>query len=326
MANRFLVATLIGAVLALGVGCGGTDDESVLNPTPTQGPPTPTPLPICRGLEAPAGGLGCRAFTWQQPAASATAPTQLFTTLPTGNPSTFIPLTTLADNGVDPGPNFRELPPGFALLAGVPDPVTGQAEVTIGVLPENQLDPGFFILGIKPVLDYICLKLDLATVEGTLYCDGDERGVDTRITGPAGLISQDEMVITPLVDEERFGDPAPAGALLLRVVQQLGRIDQGSDPRYETCFTLPECEEGQVKDCYRPRQEVIFTTGTAFGMKGATPMLDSDLEEGVTGEPFECGVGWTMSDGPGRLVQGLIDYDTNAAPTFDVSTALRLAD
>ncbi len=324
MANRHLVATLIGAVLALGIGCGGTDDDIVFFPTPTQGPPTPTPLPICRGLEPPSG-LGCRPFSWEQPTSNEESGTQLFTTL--GGAAGFTVLPSLAGDGkgIDPGGDFVDLPPGFGLVAGERD-VTGRVPVTIGVTRENQRPTeGFFIIGIKPVIDYICFKIDLATVSGTLYCDGDDAGVDTRVTGPAGVITQDDMVIEPASDEDRFGEPAPPGSLMIRAVQQLGRIDQGSDPRYETCLTLPECEPGQTTDCYRPRQEIIFTTGTAFGSKGATPLLNPTLTEGVTGEPFDCN-SWTTTDGPGQLVQGFIDTDTRAPPTFDVATGLRIDD
>lgn len=321
MAIRHLVATLVGAVLAFGIGCGGTDDDIVFYPTPTQGPPTPTPLPICRGLEPPSG-LGCRPFTWEQPGSSDDPGTQLFTTLAGGSGFTVLP--ALAANGLDPGGNFVDLPPGIALVAGEPD-ADGRASVTIGLTPENQMEPGYLVIGIKPLIDYICFKIDLETVTGTLYCDGDERGVDTRVTGPAGIITQDQMIIEPLSDEDRFGDPAPPGSILMKMTQQLGRIRQSSDPRYETCFTLPECEVGEVLDCYRPRQEILFTTGKAFGMKGETPMLNVMLTEGVPGEPFDCNT-WTTTDGPGRLVQGFIDRDTNAPPTFDVTTALRIDD
>lgn len=319
--NRFLAAALLGVFALFGIGCGGTDDESIFYPTPTQGPPTPTPLPICRGLEPPSG-LGCRPFTWNQPDSSTDPASQLFLTLP--GQGGFNVLPGLEPNGIDPGGRFLELPPGIALIAGTPDP-EGRAAVTIGVTEENQMEPGYLVIGTKPLLDYICFKIDLETVSGTLYCNGDARGVDTRVTGPAGDITQDDMVIEPATDEERFGEPAPPGAILLRFVQQLGRIRQASNPRYETCFTLPECGPGENRDCYRPRQEVMFTTGTAFGMKGATPLLNPALTEGVTGEPFDCG-SWTSADGPGRLVQGFIETDIAAAPTFDVSAALRLDD
>jgi hypothetical protein len=322
MAYRALTAILVLGVVTVGIGCGGTDDESVFVPTPTQGPPTPTPLPICQGLDVPTGGLGCRAFTWTQPENSTESGTQLFTTLPTASGEAFDFLPSLiADTGIDPGPNFDTLPPGLALLAGVPDPVSGEAAVTVGVTEENQIVPGYVIIGIKPFLDYICLKIELATVEGTLFCnEGSSPGVDTRITAATG--------ITPTEDDEiefRLGDTAPQGSLFLKVIQQQGRIAQSSDPRYASCLTLPECAPGERVDCYRPAQEVAFTTGTVFGMKGNTPLLSAAGEEGFAGEPFDCD-NWTLVDGPGQLVQGLADNDSLAPPPSDVATALRIDD
>ncbi len=317
MANRTLLALIVGCMLAAGIGCGGTDDESQLNPTPTQGPPTPTPLPICQGLSVPAG-LGCRAFTWNQPEASNSSGTQLFSTLPDEATGGFNFLPSLVGNGIDPGGNFDDLPPGLALLAGLQDPITGIAPVTIGLSEEDQPVPGFVIIGIKPLLDYICLKIDLETVQGELYCNGsDSAGIDTRITAPAGITPQSDDVI-----EIGLGDATLPGGLLLRVTQQQGRILQASDPRYETCFDLPECEPGQRFDCYRPRQEVAYTTGTAFGMKGDTPLLDAQGEMGLAGEPFDC-LAWTQVDGPGQLVQGLADFDALGG---NVATALRIDD
>lgn len=331
MANRFLVAIVIGGLLAIGAGCGGTDDESVFMPTPTQGPPTPTPLPICEGIVVPPG-LGCRAFTWQQPESNPNAGTQLFTTLPGVGGAGFVFLPALAPNGIDPGGNFIDLPPGLALVAqGFPDAIDGTVEVRVELKAQDQLAPGFVVIGIKPILDYICLKIELETQEGTLFCDADDTGgVDTRITAATGITSPLEDVI-----EFPVGDSTPAGSLVLRVRQQQGRIKQSSSPNYETCFTLPECpgpdepvdnEDDRRFDCYRPAQDVIYTTGTAFGMKGLTPLLNADGGEGVSGEPFECGLAWTVTDGPGMLVQGLVDNDANAPPPRDVATALRISD
>ncbi len=322
MANRFWVAILIAGLISAGIGCGATDDEDVFVPTPTQGPPTPTPLPICEGIEVPSG-LGCRAFTWQQPVSSISSGTQLFVTLPPAPGGTmFNFLPALVDNGVDPGIIFSDLPPGIALVAdGFPDPLTGTVGVTIGVKPEDQLEPGFVIIGIKPLLDYICLKIDLESIQGTLYCNGsDSEGVDTRVTAAGGITSAaDDVFEIPL------GDSAPPGSLLLRFSQQQGRIIQGEAARYESCFELPECGPGERFACYRPQQQVAFTTGTAFGLKGATPLLNAELTEGITGEPFDCNA-WTQSDGPGQLVQGLVDNDMSAPPPNDVATALRLGD
>ena len=320
MAYRVLAAILVLGVLTLGIGCGGTDDESVFFPTPTQGPPTPTPLPICQGLEIPAG-LGCRPFTWMQPENNNDSPTQLFITLPLPNAGGFNFLPAMNNNGLDPGPNFPDLPPGIALLAGSPDPVTGEAPVTIGVTEENQLEPGFVIIGVKPILDYFCIKIDLATVEGTLFCnEGSSPGVDMRVTAETGFTPFEEDVI-----ELRLGDTAAQGSLFLKFIQQTGRIRQSSDPRYPTCFDLPECEPGQQFDCYRPAVETALTSGTAFAMKGNTPLLNGDGGEGVSGEPFDCN-NWTQVDGPGRLVQALVENDPTAPPPSDVTTALRIAD
>lgn len=316
MANRFQVAIILGGLLAIGIGCGGTDDESRLMPTPTQGPPTPTPLPICRGVDVPTGGLGCRPFTWTQPISSNNSGTQLFSTVPSTGGFDFLP--SLVPNGIDPGGSFIDLPPGLALVGGLTDPETGVTAVTIGVAEENQPVPGFVIIGIKPILDYICLKIELETVRGELYCDGnDTQGIDTRITAEAGVTPQEDDVL-----EFPIGDSTAAGGLFLRVIQQQGRILQASDPRYETCFNLPECEPGQRFDCYRPAQEVAFTTGTAFGMKGDTPLLNANGEPGLSGEPFSCAA-WTETDGPGQIVQGLADFDIVGG---NVATALRIDD
>jgi len=313
MSNRILLG-LFAALLASSIGCGGTNDEKNFFPTPTQGPPTPTPLPICRGIPVPPG-LGCRPFTWNQPTTSTTSGTQLFSTLPIPSGG-FNFLPSLLGNGIDPGGAFDELPPGMALIAGVPD-ADGVASVTFAVAEENQLEPGFLIIGVKPILDYICLKIELATIEGTLYCDGTEEGLDTRITAAAGITPSEDDVI-----ELGLGGPSPPGSAFFKVVQQQGRISQGSDPRYETCFTLPECGPGERFDCYRPAQEVGFTTTTVFGMKGDTPLLNADGGEGISGEPFNC-ADWTTVDGPGQLAQGLVDFDTAGG---NVATALRIDD
>ncbi len=315
MANRFLAAVLIGG-MAVAIGCGGTDDESVFLPTPTQGPPTPTPLPICRGVDIPAG-LGGRPFTWTQPEASDFSGSQLFATLPRAD-GTFNFFPVAAAGGLDPGGRFIDVPPGMCLVAGQPDQ-DGVATVTIGVAEENQLAPGFLVIGVKPISDYICFKLDLATVEGTLYCNGsDTQGVDTRITAGPGVTSPEEDVI-----EFDLGDSASAGSVILKVIQQQGRIRQSSDPRYETCFTLPECGPGERLDCYRPRQLVGFTTGTVFGTKGLTPLLNAEGGEGLAGESFDC-ASWTTVDGPGQLVEGLADFEPLAGGDF--TTAFRIDD
>ncbi len=317
MVYRFLVVMIIGGVLAAGIGCGQSDDESRLMPTPTQGPPTPTPLPICQGVDIP-NGLGCRAFTWTQPESGNTSGSQLFSTLPQPGGFNFLP--SLFPEGLDPGGNFMDLPPGLALLAGVPDPVTGIADVTIGVADQFQMEPGFIIIGMKPFLDYICLKVEIASVQGQLFCNGsDTQGIDTRITSAAGITPQDEDVL-----EFPLGDTTLPGGLFLRVTQQQGRIMQASDPRYETCFNLPECGPGERFDCYRPVQEVAFTTGTVFGSKGDTPLwAGPGGPEGLSGEPFDCGAGWTQTDGPGQLVQGLADFDETGG---NVATAFRIDD
>lgn len=321
MAYRVLAAVLVLGVLTVGIGCGGTDDESVFFPTPTQGPPTPTPLPICQGLDVPAG-LGCRPFTWTQPENNNNSPSQLFVTLPLPDAGGFNFLPGLAASGIDPGPNSPDLPPGLALVAqGFPDPITGEVGVKIELTEENQLAPGFAVIGLKPFLGYVCLKIELATVEGTLFCnESTSPGVDMRITAATGVTPTSDDLI-----ELRLGDTAPRGSLFLKVIQQQGRIDQSSDPRYATCFTLPECGPGERFDCYRPAQETAFTTGTAFGMKGITPLLNAEGGEGISGEQFDC-TNWEMVDGPGQLVQGLVDNDTLAPPPSDVATALRIDD
>lgn len=318
MAKRFLMVAMASALLVAGVGCGGTDDESIFQPTPTQGPPTPTPLPLCDGLDVPSG-LGCRAFAWRQPESSTTSPSQLFTTLP-GNPAgTFDFLPAMAPNGLDPGGNFIDLPPGLALIAdGFPDPVTGEVGVKIDVLEENQREPGYFIIGVKPILHYVCLKIELESVEGTLYCAGSTtEGVDTRVTAAAGETDPADDAI-----ELGLGDSSPPGSLLLKFRQQQARIQQANDPRYGRCFELPDCQPGELSDCYRAVQEVAFTTGRAFGMKGTTPLLDASGMEGMPGEPFNCNT-WTTPGGPGRIVQGLVEFDRDIG---NVATALRLSE
>lgn len=318
MAKQFLIAVFVGALLAIGSGCGGHDDESIFMPTPTQGPPTPTPLPLCEGLNVPPG-LGCRPFAWQEPDSSNNSPTQLFSTLPTADPNVFNFLPSLAPAGIDPGGNFIDLPPGVALVAdGFPDPVSQIVGVNIDILPQNQPIPGFVIIGLKPLLDYICLKIELESVEGKLYCGGStEEGIDTRITAAAGVTpAEDDVIEFPL------GNSAPPGSLFLKFRQQQGRIPQGARARYENCFTLPECAPGQRLDCYRVVQEVAFTTGTAFGMKGTTPLLNSQLTPGLSGEPFNCSA-WETPGGPGMLVQGLVDFDNIGG---NVATALRISD
>ena len=322
MAKRLLVrvflSTLAGAVVAL--GCGATDDEGTRRPTPTQGPPTPTPLPICQGIDVPAG-LGARAFTWKQPG-GADAGTQLFTTLPSEGGS-FGVLPSLADSGLDPGGRTMGIPPGFCLTAGLQD-AEGIADVKIGVTPENQLIPGHFVIGLKPLLDYICLKIELDTVQGKLFCNGSTSvGVDTRTTALAGVTRSTDDVV-----ENMIGDSAPPGSMILIVQQQLGRINNdGPQQLFANCADLPPCATGEGVgerfNCYRPTEEVAYTTGTVFGMKGSTPLLAPDeTTMGTTGEPFDCSA-WTETDGPGQLALGLIDFDTLGG---DVSNGLRIDD
>ncbi len=320
MANRLLLAVIIGGVLAAGAGCGATDDESRLMPTPTQGPPPPTPLPVCQGLDIPLPpALGCRAFTWTQPEIGNVSGSQLFTTLP--SPGGFSLLPSLINNGIDPGVNFVDVPPGLALLGGLEDPMTGVAKVTIGVSEEDQLEPGFVIIGMKAIIDYVCLKIELATVQGDLFCNGrDTQGIDTRITARSGITAQEDDLL-----EFPIGGTTAPGGLLLRVVQQQGRINEASDPRYETCFKLPECGPDERIDCYRPRQNVAFTTGTVFGMKGDTPLLSADGSEGISGEPFDCSK-WQQTDGQGQLVQGFAELDESTATQIDAAAAFRIDD
>ncbi len=318
MSNRILVAVLISGLVAV-VGCGESNDEAILMPTPTQGPPTPTPVPICRGIDVPAG-LGARPFGWTQPESAEDSGTQLFSSLPMPGGFDFLP-SLLAD-GLDPGGKFTDIPPGLCLLAGAQDPVTGVAPVTIGVTPENQLAPGFVVIGMKPILDYICLKIELESIQGRLFCTGsDSEGIDTRVTAVEGVTPEEDDVL-----EFGLGDSVPPGALEFRFIQQQGRIRQGASAIYEECFELPECGPGLDDDdrfdCYRPRTEVVFTTGRVFGMKGLTPLLDSEGAEGLSGEPFDCAA-WEQLDGPGQLVQGLVDFDSLGG---DVATALRIDD
>ncbi len=316
MVQRFLLSVLMSSIVGI-IGCGATDDEGVRKPTPTQGPPTPTPLPICQGLDVPPG-LGARAFTWEQPGGGNDAGTQLFSTLPAGE-GVFAFLPSLQSGfGLDPGGNTTGRPPGFCLLAGAPD-ANGVASVTIGVTEENQLIDGHFVIGIKPILDYICLKIELESVDGKLYCQGRDEGIDTRTTAAAGVTPFEDDVL-----EFSLGDSAPAGSLELRVRQQQGRINNfGPTQVYQSCVDLPECGPGERFNCYRPEAEVSYTTGTVLGMKGDTPLLGPDLmTPGISGEPFDCDA-WTTTDGPGRFAQGLVDFDATGG---DVATALRIDD
>jgi hypothetical protein len=194
----------------------------------------------------------------------------------------------------------------FQLVASAPD-ANGVAQVRLVGPPFDE--QGRVIMRIKPILDFICLRFDPETSTGVLYCNGSSGiGVDTSTTAPAGVAPP-----SATVREFDLGDSSPPGSMILRVVQQQARINEGPDANPQTCSILPDCAPGETRNCYEPPFEVAWTTGTAFATKGETDLLVVGSEGlGVTGQPFDCD-NWQVEDGPGRLVQGLVDFDPIAS-------------
>ncbi len=121
---------------------------------------------------------------------------------------------------------------------------------------------------------------------------------------------------------------------MLRFSYQLARGAEGDDAAAERCLEFPACAPCPTfpdcdpvvffKNCYQPVEEGVFTTGTAFVMKGGVDLqVPGASRPGVTGEPFDCET-WQLGDGPGRLVLGLADFDDTVA--LDTAAALRLSD
>jgi len=308
---------------SLAFGCGDFQDD--FRPTPTPAPtstrdPNAPPTPSC-GVE---GGLpGCRNFTWANFAPG------------NSSPSIFLGSTEKAG---DPGNVGANLNPGnpftdssFFLHAGTPDE-NGVAEVRLA--PRGDDNPPVHVFA-KLLVDALCIRIYPETFSGELYCNGREgQGVDVMLTAPGGPyrrdLPRDEQLETSL------GASAPEGSMAVRFMFQQARAAEGADASPKRCLEFPECPAacpefpecpvGEFKNCYQPLQEGVFTTGTAFVLKG-----DVDLQApgnplppaGLTGEPFDC-ASWQVGDGPGRIVIPLTDYDDLLAK--DTAAGLRLSD
>jgi len=313
------VATVL-VFCIFGAACGDFQDD--VRPTPTRAPtstPDPnathTPTPSCVG---PGGVPGCRDFTWSQNMGNDNSGSAVFAS------------TDFVGDVGNAGLNFDVMTfPSFRFDARQSDDV-GVYDVKMVGLKAGETADGqplvyFFV---KLLSDGLCLRFFSGTSEGRLYCDGRiGQGVDTMLTAPTGDFPRDEPRDQVLTSD--LGESAPAGSLSLRVSYQLMRTSEGTETsRPGACLEGPLCGPGDVKDCYQPVEETILTTGTAFVEKGDVALRQRSAggqpppPPGISGEPFDCAT-WQVSGGPGRLVTGLVDYDTLVK---DTASGIRWSD
>ncbi len=177
------------------------------------------------------------------------------------------------------------------LRAGAPD-ANGVASLTLA-------ETAIFGYAIPPAQNQVlCWRLEPAE-GGFIACNGG-RPVDTILTEQGGATPP------PADFRTEQGNPGPAGSALLWVRRQI----TDTQPPGTDCTTV------DFDQAAGPPVLTAFTTGTASVTKGSKQLT-------MSGEPFDCSQ-WTVSDGPGMLVNTFTGFDTRAGG--DVANVLRLAD
>jgi hypothetical protein len=272
--------------------------------TPTASAATPTPT-----RPAPATATATpRAATATAPAATATATPPAVTPTFTATPMPGGPLgervfTIREDSqfpGEDPRVGFftsalsgRSVSDKFSegplvFVAGAPD--------ANGIATLRLKEDAYFKINVPAGGTVLCLRLLAAGSSGRIDCDGGTP-FDITLTAASG---PDAPV--PPAQTGQGSDSGP-GAAELSVMQSIAELTAFS-AACDATVTFPEPSTS------------IYTTGTFTATKGARTLAKH-------GENFDCAT-WTMTDGPGMLVNGVVAYEQRAGG--DSASATRLAD
>ena len=189
-------------------------------------------------------------------------------------------------NGFSVSEKFSPGP--LVLVAGAPN-ANGVASLTLK-------QDAYFKVNIPAGGTVLCVRLQASGSSGLIDCNGGTP-LNVSVTAAAG---QNAPPVTPITGQGADSGP---GAAELRVMESIAELTS-FDAACDATVTYPA-----------PTQ-YIYTTATYTAMKGTKTLVKS-------GENFDC-ANWTMTDGVGMLVAGIVAYDSRAGG--DSASATRLAD
>lgn len=182
--------------------------------------------------------------------------------------------------------NFSPGP--LLLVAGAPN-ANGIATLTLK-------EDAYFKINIPAGGTVLCIRLLASGSSGRIDCDGGTP-FNISLTAAAG---QNAPVPTPITGQGTDSGPGAAELTVMQSIAELTSFDAACDATVT----------------YPTPSQYVYTTATYTATKGTRTLVKS-------GESFDC-ANWTMTDGPGMLVAGIVAYDTRAGG--DSASATRLAD
>jgi hypothetical protein len=260
--------------------------------------------------------------------AAAATPTFTATTAPAGLGDRVF--TIREDSAVAPDPRtgfFSSGLSGFSVaerFTSGPIVITADAPNASGVAQLRLKQDAYFKVFIKLGNTILCVKWVAQNSRGTMDCNGGT-AYGVTLTEPANESP-------PGVPMTGVGSDSGAGAANLffrQVISEVGNVcPMGGGNCTVTgtpCTTNTECIPASIDDSKAcdattvfdgTGLDVVYTTANFRGMKGTRTFIKN-------GENFSCSM-WTMTDGPGMLVTGLLAVDERAGGTS--ANGIRVAD
>ncbi|HSP97082.1 MAG TPA: hypothetical protein VL049_07535 [Candidatus Dormibacteraeota bacterium] len=165
-----------------------------------------------------------------------------------------------------------------------------------GIATLSLKEDAYFKVNIPAGATVLCIRMLASGSSGRIDCNGGTP-FNISLTAAAG---PDAPVPTPITGQ---GTDSGPGSAELRVGQSIAELTAFTDT-CDASVTFPAATQ------------TIYTTATFTATKGTKVLAK-------TGEPFDC-AHWTMTDGPGMLVTGVVATDSRAGG--DAANITRLAD
>jgi hypothetical protein len=273
---------------------------TVVPATATRTPTTPTPTPTATPLTG--AGLGDRVFTIRTDSQ--------YPPMPPNDPRSGFFASGLG--GLSVSDKFTEGP--LVLAAGVPN--------ASGVATVRLKQDAYFKINVPPGNTTLCVKMVAAGSSGSIDCDGGTPYGVELIELPGNT--------PPSVPVTGRGTDSGAGAAQLTVMQAITEVgNQCNDTTHKCTITNTACT--RASECindfnttmpcdattvFTTPVSAVYTTANFLAKKGVAQVSKN-------GENFDC-ANWTMTNGAGMLVTGVVAVDERAGGNSANNT--RLAD